>query len=350
MRVRQEAQFALAARGEAGSRTFARVAGSKEDLLARIHAVWGLGQIARLKGAGRSLSLWDVLSPMLDDPDAEVRAQAARVLGEAREARAFDRLIGRLSDDSPRVRFFAAMALGKLGRPEAVGPLLGMLRANADKDPYLRHAAVMGLVGSGDVAAIERAIDDESTSARMGVLLALRRLGDPEVARFLKDRDPRLVLEAARAINDVPIAGALRAAGRIADHAGHALATVAPGAQRQPPAGRIRAGRGGGRGRRPVRPARVAARPGVGDAGQLGQAVGAGRSDGSLAADRAADRPSRPWTRCGRSWRRSCPDRRIRSGLPRRWPPRRWASRRPATLWWRWPPTATRPTAPAPRP
>jgi quinoprotein glucose dehydrogenase len=43
----------------------------------------------------------------------------------------------------------------------------------------------------------------------MGVLLALRRLGDPEVARFLKDSDLRLVLEAARAINDVPIAGAM---------------------------------------------------------------------------------------------------------------------------------------------
>ena len=76
-------------------------------------------------------------------------------MGEQREPKAFDTLIGRLSDDSPRVRFFAAMALGKLGRSEAVGPLLELLRDNADKDPYLRHAAVMGLVGSGDVAALE---------------------------------------------------------------------------------------------------------------------------------------------------------------------------------------------------
>ena len=45
----------------------------------------------------------------------------------------------------------------------------------------------------------------------MGVLLALRRLGDPEIARFLNDPDPRLVLEAARAINDVPIAAAMPA-------------------------------------------------------------------------------------------------------------------------------------------
>ena len=80
--------------------------------------------------------------------DAEVRAQAAKVLGEVREPKAFDGLIARLDDDSPRVRLFAAIALGKLGRAEAVGPLLAMLRANGDKDPYLRHAAVMGLVGS----------------------------------------------------------------------------------------------------------------------------------------------------------------------------------------------------------
>jgi quinoprotein glucose dehydrogenase len=209
MRVRQEAQFALTHRGEQGFHTLTAIAGSKENLLARIHAIWGLGQIARMKSAGRSLSLWGILGPLLDDPDAEIRAQSAKAMGDTQEARALDRLIGRLEDDSPRVRFFAAMALGKLGRSETVGPLLGLLRANADKDAYLRHAAVMGLVGSKDVSALKRAESDESASVRMGVLLALRRLGDPEVARFLKDRDPRLVLEAARAINDVPIASAL---------------------------------------------------------------------------------------------------------------------------------------------
>ena len=36
-----------------------------------------------------------------------------------------------------------------------------------------------------------------------------RRCRDPEIVRFLDDPDPRLVLEAARAINDVPIAAAM---------------------------------------------------------------------------------------------------------------------------------------------
>jgi quinoprotein glucose dehydrogenase len=211
MRIRQEAQFVLAARGDDGWKAFVRLASSKENLLARIHAIWGLGQIFRTKRAGSSPNLWDILHPLLDDPEAEIRAQAAKALGEAREAQALDKLVNRLGDESPRVRFFAAIALGKLGRLEAVKPLLALLRENADKDPYLRHAAVMGLVGANDVAALKRATSDDSTPVRMGALLALRRLGHPDVARFLKDRDPRVVLEAARAINGVPIAAAMPA-------------------------------------------------------------------------------------------------------------------------------------------
>ncbi len=86
-----------------------------------------------------------------------------------------------------------------------------MLRASDDKDPYLRHAGVMGLAGAGKQAAWKDAIHDRSPAARMAILLALRRLEDPEVAQFLNDPDPRLVLEAARAINDLPITGAVAA-------------------------------------------------------------------------------------------------------------------------------------------
>ena len=37
----------------------------------------------------------------------------------------------------------------------------------------------------------------------------MRRMERPEIAQFLEDKDPRLVAEAARAINDVPILGAM---------------------------------------------------------------------------------------------------------------------------------------------
>ena len=211
LRVRQEAQFALAARGGQAWQTLATVARSKTGTLARIHAVWGLGQAARSSRSNSARDQQAVLLPLLRDADPEVRGQTAKVLGEVRDKEALTDLSGLLSDASARVRFFAAIALGKLGRTEAVDPLLSMLRASGEKDPYLRHAGVMGLAGSGKTAAWMKAIHDESPAVRMGVLLALRRLRDPEIARFLDDTDPMLVLEAARAIHDVPIEPAISA-------------------------------------------------------------------------------------------------------------------------------------------
>src|SRR5581483_54405 len=44
MRVRQEAQFALVAKGKDAIPTLARSASKETNLLARLHAIWGLGQ------------------------------------------------------------------------------------------------------------------------------------------------------------------------------------------------------------------------------------------------------------------------------------------------------------------
>ncbi len=114
-----------------------------------------------------------------------------------------------LKDGEARVRFFAAQGLARVGDKKDVPAVLDMLRDNADKDGYLRHAGVMALVGSGAKDAWMAAADDPSPAVRMGVLLALRRTEDPDVARFLNDADPLLVVEAARAINDVPIDAAM---------------------------------------------------------------------------------------------------------------------------------------------
>lgn len=193
-RVRQEAHFALAARKEAAA--LAGVAATGKGL-ARLHAIWGLGMM----GA-------EIPPALLTDPDAEVRAQAARLTGS------LDELIKLTKDESPRVRFFAALTLGKLGRREAAGALIAMIRANDDKDPMLRHAGVMGLAGIGEVESPAR---DGSRAVRLAALLAMRRLGSPDIRRFLDDPDPTLVLEAARAIYDTPIPGAMEALAKRAD-------------------------------------------------------------------------------------------------------------------------------------
>ena len=147
-RVRQEAQFALAARGKEGVGPLTAVASEGKSVLARLHAIWGLGQIARSESAAL-----DGLRRLLDDRDAEVRAQAANVAGEIRLADAFDPLVSALGDESLRVRYFAAQGLGSLKRNEAVIPLLDMLAENADRDPVLRHGGVMGLAGAATDAA-----------------------------------------------------------------------------------------------------------------------------------------------------------------------------------------------------
>lgn len=204
MRVRQGAQFALA--DKKAAETLSRIAREDRRPLARYHAVWGLGQIGK-----RDPKALEAVVGLLKDDDAELRAQAARVVGDRKAENAEKALIEGLGDRSPRVRFQCALALGRLKARGALPAVLKMLRDDAGADPYLRHAGVMALAGGNDRQGLIQASGDESASVRLAIALALRRLGDPEVKRFLNDRDPRIVLEAARAINDVPIVEALEA-------------------------------------------------------------------------------------------------------------------------------------------
>jgi quinoprotein glucose dehydrogenase len=93
-----------------------------------------------------------------------------------------------------------------------------MLAENADKDPILRHAGIMGLTGCADAAALAARASHASAAVRGGALVALRRLKSPQVSAFLKDADQSVVLDAARAIHDVPIPEAMPAlAGLLGD-------------------------------------------------------------------------------------------------------------------------------------
>lgn len=216
-RVRQEAQFELADRGGAAIAALEKLAGdAAQPRIARVHAIWCLGQIGR-GNAGARASLPNLLTA----EDSEIRAQSAKVLGDAKDARGADRLIGLLADPEPRVRMLAAISLGRLRRPDAIPAAIKMLAENADRDPYLRHAGVMALAGAGDVARLLEFAADPEPAARMGVLLALRRLAHRELARFLNDSDPRIVLEAVRAIHDVPVLDAMPALAGLGESAGY---------------------------------------------------------------------------------------------------------------------------------
>jgi len=200
MRVRLRAQFTLAGRGEEAIGTLVGLLKESDDNLARLHSIWGLGQMAR-----NGEAVMQEVVGRLSDPDSLIRAQAAKVLGDVRYFAAAERLVETIRDENLQVRASACLALGKIGYPAAVEAILAMLEENQDEDVFLRHAGVMGLAGTGNADALVKHANHPSAAVRMGILLAWRRLADPRIARFLEDAEPRLVLEAARAINDVPI-------------------------------------------------------------------------------------------------------------------------------------------------
>mgnify|MGYP003574961326 CR=1 FL=1 len=210
MRVRQEAQFELVNRGSRGAEILARAAKSNRSQLARIHGIWGLGQLARSATGTERNALAKRISPLAGDKDAEIRAQVARVIGDAKLTNAIAETTKLLRDSSPRVRMLAGIAAGKLKNPEFAPAVLDLLAENNDRDPYLRHVGAFALAGIGDIPTIAAAARHSNDAVRMGGLLALRRLERTEIAYFLNDTNERIVLEAARAINDIPISGATR--------------------------------------------------------------------------------------------------------------------------------------------
>lgn len=203
-RIRLEAQFALADKGVDAIPAFSIDAQKAGKLVTRLHGIWGLGQVARKIPA----ALKTVLS-LLSDKEVQVRCQAAKVLGDGRAVEAYEPLTQMLFDAEPRARFFAAQALGKLGRKDAVPALFSALKDNNDQDAVLRYACVTALAKLSDPGTLSRKASDNSRAVRLGAALALRRLAHPAIATFLNDRDGQVVLEAARAINDLPITNAL---------------------------------------------------------------------------------------------------------------------------------------------
>ncbi|QDT81143.1 Quinoprotein glucose dehydrogenase B precursor [Gimesia maris] len=201
-RIRMEAQFALVDQNQLAA--LQQVALASPDQLARLHAIWGIGQLGR-----KTSSAVAGIQSLLHDSDSEVQSQTAKVIGEAGFTAAAPALIELLKNPNARVQFFAAVALGKLQEPTALAGLFELLKQNNNADPMLRHAAILALTRIGNTDALLAAANHDSAAVRLGAVVALRRLQRKEVGLFLQDADPLVVLEAARAINDEPITDAV---------------------------------------------------------------------------------------------------------------------------------------------
>ena len=222
MRVRYAAQFALA--DEAREKEFRKTkvsrfirpfsrpletlitaARTSQNQMVRVHALWAIGQMGRTP----ALEHIQELVPLILDKDPEIRAQTAKIMGEVRYDGAYTALLQLLQDSDSRVRYFAALSAGRFGDKRATDRIIALLRDNGERDPYLRHAGMMALTMIDDGKAAQIAAKDASPSVRMAGLLAMRKMADDNVANFLKDSDNFLVLEAARAITDIPLNDAM---------------------------------------------------------------------------------------------------------------------------------------------
>ncbi|MFD0797988.1 HEAT repeat domain-containing protein [Maribacter chungangensis] len=197
MRIRKKAQFELAKRTFWGYRALETAITEETNQLARIHAIWGIGQIA--DGDSKKAA---PLTKLLSDKDPEIIAQALKVLGDVRYSGAENTMIALLQHNNDRVKFYAAQALGRLQAKNAVQPILDMIVENNDKDVYLRHAGVLALARIGDTKSMLALSNNDNRSLRLAAVLVLRKLQHPEIAQFLSDTDEYIVTETARAIND----------------------------------------------------------------------------------------------------------------------------------------------------
>ncbi len=213
-RVRLRAQVALTRKPDALKRFSDATASS--NAMVRIHSIWGLGILSRRGSSPLPVtSFGDVpiakvradaekmLISLLQDKDAEIRAQVLRTLADTENSNASIQLGPLLADASPRVRFFAALLAGKRKMISFYGPVCDMLRENDNSDVYLRHAGAYALQhmapNSRTVSAL---LHDDSAAVRLAAVIALRRMNSPDLTGFIHDKDPKVADEAIRAICD----------------------------------------------------------------------------------------------------------------------------------------------------
>lgn len=209
-RVRLECQWQLAGRGKADE-LLRVVVDAENDLTARRHAVWGLGQIARTSTNPAEANIESTLVGLINGKHPTLSVAALQIAGELGWKSAASAARGAIAHDDARVRYHAIDASGRLGDHEPFASVVKVLSETKSLDAAMRHAAVMYLSRAVSAAELGALAEHQQDSVRLAAVVALRRQGHAAVAKFLGDANSRVVLEAARAIHDTPIEFAMAA-------------------------------------------------------------------------------------------------------------------------------------------
>jgi HEAT repeat protein len=134
---------------------------------------------ARVIGRLQVKAAGDGLLKAVNDSAAEVRYASLRALGEIREERAIQALTEQLSYYGKGEGAASAIdALARIAHPSSVGLFKSRL---ADKDPYIRRAAVEGLARVGDADSVAPFLtdvnQDSSDMVRVAMTFALYKKG-----------------------------------------------------------------------------------------------------------------------------------------------------------------------------
>ena len=208
-RVRLNSQWELAQRGETS--VLVKVATDvSANSKARLHAVWGLGQIARKHRDNQdddavSKQIESAIAALTADDLPDLQVAALAIAGEENWSSVADSARSALTSKHARVRYAAIDCLGRIKDSSAQSQVIGRLITDDANDPAIRHAVAMYLARAIKPSEIASLALNEDLTTRLAAVVALRNLHSGEVGRFLSDSDPRVVLEAARAIHDEPI-------------------------------------------------------------------------------------------------------------------------------------------------
>jgi HEAT repeat protein len=167
----------------------------------RWRAVRALGKI----GVGSLLGMQ--LIPLLDDPEAQVRAEVVRVLAATQDRQFLDPLRARLGDPDLQVQSRAIEAMGEIGTsdPPLIERLLGFLAAAQSQ---IRMHAVVSLGKLGNRSAVPgliRSLNDSNPQVRGLSAWSLGMLGDERslvpLLDLLEDEGEHVRLHAYQAVS-----------------------------------------------------------------------------------------------------------------------------------------------------